>query len=203
MRRAAYQLFMKQGYTATTYKQIAEAIGKERTTVQGFFPQKVLLATDFLNDLAIGCETFARERGLLAAEPVSSLLSIGQLYFAFLLKDSGMRRFTFDIISDRAITGESLSRNQSWVDAFLAEEAVDVAQSMRSFVLAMGGGYDLLYQAMKSGIAIDGCELTRMIVTAFLANVDGMAPLDAESGVRLDATTLREGTDFLLAWMLR
>ena len=176
--RAAFRLFMEQGYTATTYADIAAAIGKERTTVQGFFPKKELLAMDFENGVVLGNEQFARDEGLLQGEPVADFYVIGQLNISFHVKDKGMRRFTRDVLSDRALTMRTLAFNEEWVERFMGAAADDRLELMANYAIAQGGGNELLFMRLAEGDTVDVFSLVSKIITAFTA-LEGIPAMPA------------------------
>lgn len=206
VRRASFRLFMEQGYTKTTYRSIAEACGRERSTVQSLFPEKSLLATDLLNRLVYGCQKFSEENGLASDNPISSLKVIGRLYFGFLLS-SVMRRFTVDVAADRSITSSSLLFNEDWVREFLSIEGADLDRCMNSFVLAMGGGYEIVYQDLKALVSVSVPDMVDMIIKSFVAN-SGVASLEraqkaAEKTPEIDDKLLDESVGYLRDWVLQ
>lgn len=205
VRRAAFELFMEQGYTKTTYREIGQACGRERSTVQSLFPEKSLLATDLLNRLIYGCQEFSERNGLVTDNPIGALRVIGRLYFGFLLSPI-MRKFTVDVATDRSITSSSLLFNEDWVKEFLSIGDTDLDRCMVSFVLAMGGGYEVAYQNLKALITVSVPDLVDFVVNSFVANC-GIADLaraqrEAERMPEIDAGLMDASVEFLREWVV-
>ena len=169
IQRAATELFLKQGYDATSYADIAKATGRKRATVQSLFPKKSQLATNLINKLVYACQSYAADKGLAGSSPLDELYIIGQLYFSFLLSTARTRTFTFDVISDREATSNSLLFNEDWVRDFLQVSNAEAERCMDAFVLAMGGGYEIVYQRLTAGAPINVASLVDYIITSFLS----------------------------------
>lgn len=199
IRRAAFELFMQQGYAATTYADIAAAVNRERTSVQGFFPKKELLAIDFMNSIVHGNEQFARDEGLLTGDPTADFYVIGQLNISFHVKDRGMRLFTQDALGDRSLMLGTLTYNEEWVERFMDVPGAKRTEVMENYMVAQGGGNELLYKLLASGASVDVHALVGKIIVAFNSLMD--IPLgDAPDALADDVVERSNG--FLVGYLL-
>lgn len=200
IQQAATKLFLEKGYAATSYTDLAKATGRKRATVQSLFPKKSELATNLINRLVYGCQAYADERGLANGSPLDELYVIGQLYFSALLATPRMRVFTLDVISDREVSSNSLLFNEDWVREFLDVSEAEAERCMDAFVLAMGGGYEVVYQRLTSGEPVDIAALVQLIIEAFVSccGIERLQETGAgEAPEPLDAETLADAREWL------
>lgn len=115
-----------------------------------------------------------------------------------------MRTFTLDVISDRAVTSSSLLFNEEWVQTFLNVEESHLTQCMNSFTLAMGGGYEIVYQHLSTGRSVDIPALVWIIVKSFVSCCDVEIATDSELTANpvLSAKVLEESNSFQRKWIL-
>lgn len=203
IQKVAAELFLKQGYAATSYADIAKATKRPRATVQSLFPKKSQLATNMINKLVYGCQRYAEENNLIHGSPVDDLHTIGQLYFAFLLSDDRIRTFTFDVISDREATSHSLLFNEGWVKEFLGVDEDECTRCMDGFVLAMGGSYEVIYQRLIANEPIDIPDLVSNTTAAFIAccGIEKLQANGPNAPLRLDDATLSDSRRYLRSFI--
>ncbi|MGN0446646.1 MAG: TetR/AcrR family transcriptional regulator [Acutalibacteraceae bacterium] len=169
IKHTAWNLFRRKGYRGTSYADVAAACGLERTNVQIYFPHKKLLLEDLLKQLLDVSAQYAKEAGLLEESFSGNLLVIGQLYYAFLLQDDGMCRFTQDLLSSRELTEGMIEDNLSWAAAYYRNFPQNAAESlMEDITLVMGGVYELLYRSLDRGNRPTPWAIQSRTIHAFL-----------------------------------
>lgn len=149
--RSAYGLFLERGYEATTYQAIADRCGIKRALVQHYFPTKADLAIAFFDAVLDETVEALRAGGMESGDRLRDTFLVGQVFFAFFLRDESGRRLILDILASRALTEEVLAFNYRWGMDFLGvpreartEEQVD------DIVSAMGGFYEYLYRRLSA-----------------------------------------------------
>ncbi len=203
VRNAAFTLFYQKGYIATSYSDIAAAIGKERAVVQSFYPKKKVLVERLLYILARGCLAYAEQEKLLTEDPANNLLAAGQLYFGYLFRDQNAIRFTKEILEDRNTTVQSLTFNEEWLETFIGETEVHKKKYLDAFFFCMGGGYKLLFQSVNDGSfsTDDILPINKMIVQSF-AVISGLFAWPDESELVVVTPELhRSANAFLTEWI--
>lgn len=149
VRQAAYRSLLANGYQATSFQVVGDAVGKTRAHVQYHFPKKTAFATSFLGEVMEAIDVLLRARGLsLNEDPLAYLYVMAQVFYHFLLDSEPCRRFTAEFLSSREITAEVLSMETGWV--FAAGDFEEF--SAQDIVVATGGVYELLYQELNAGI---------------------------------------------------
>jgi hypothetical protein len=78
---------------------------------------------------------------------------------------------------------------------------------MNSFVLAMGGGYEIVYQDLKALVSVSVPDMVDMVIKSFVAN-SGVASLEraqkaAEKTPEIDDKLLDESVGYLREWVLQ
>lgn len=170
--QAAFNLFAIKGYKKTTYLDIAKAIGKDRAIVQHYYPKKELFIVDFLNKLMLSTEEYIHLNSLKAKNDYATLYVVGQIYFAFLLMNDGIKEFTFDIISDRRNTVNSLLFNLDWVFTFLHVDQQFKHDVSDNFFMTMGGAYELIYKYILDKEEIYLPRFLERIIISFVAGLN-------------------------------
>jgi AcrR family transcriptional regulator len=84
----ARTLFATQGYAATTPAQIAEAAGLSEAVFFRYYPAKVDLFRDLLDDLLAGTLSVWRDETEELADPQARLLALGERYVASVRADA-------------------------------------------------------------------------------------------------------------------
>lgn len=165
---AARQLFLEKGFAATSYRDIAEVIGKEKTHVQKHFPKKSLFVERFFEDLLNVTDTFYRTRGFSDEDYFQNLYRIGVIQFAFLLSSPSMERFTFDILSDRSLTESLIQEDMRWAAGYLSGFSLEEQEDFKDCVaVVMGGVYEKVYQHLLDGRPTDPQELMTQAIRLF------------------------------------
>jgi len=175
MERAARKLFWKHGFSATSYADIAAAVGKEKSNVQKHFPKKSLFVEHFFEDLLDSVDEFYAARDLRDPDYFVNLYRIGVIHFAFLTETPEMRRFTMDILSDRALTEVLIHADMKWASTYLTVFSLEESTDFQDKVaLVMGGVYELVYQMLADGRTVDVLALHQqaMRMFAFVLNLD-------------------------------
>lgn len=167
--KTAFRLFIQKGYNKTTYQNIADASGNERTIVQLYFPKKELLIIEFLNRLL----SLSIEYIDLCFPPMENrfvkLYQIGQIYFAFLIQHPHL---TLEVFADRTITEKILFLNEDWAYTFLNTEASCKSENLtEDIVMSMGGAYELIYRNITKGETTNIPRLLRKVVVSFMSSL--------------------------------
>lgn len=169
---AAHELFLEKGYDNTSYQDIAESCGQKRNLVQYYFPYKTMLAVSFFEKLIGGVVDFVEDEQLACDNPYATMLRIGYLHFAFLLKDEKTRSFTEDVLRSRELTDSMLLFDFDWGMEFLAIDLTDAKDHMQQEIIyAMGGFYELLYASLKNGNEMNVESYLRRVVIAIAEGV--------------------------------
>ncbi len=167
-------LFLTKGYAKTSYADIAEACGLEKTNVQKHFAHKDLFIDHFFEDLLDYADEFIASRGLLPNDYYQALYVVGQIHFAFLLSTPELRRLTLDIVSDRKLSEAMISQDVAWATQYLDGFSLEEQESFADNVaVVMGGMYELLYRKLSSGSEIDPetFQLLAMNLFAFIQGI--------------------------------
>jgi len=109
----AHRLFLRDGYHATSYQHIAEAIGRERTIVQHHFPKKHDLVIGLIARLLAELEALIETRGLSTRDPARYRYVLAQFYLAFFAQEQ-IRPFALDVFSSRQLTDHLLAQDVAW-----------------------------------------------------------------------------------------
>lgn len=149
IRKAAYVMLMQEGLAATSFTAIARESGETRSLVHYYYPKKDQLIIGFLSDAL----DIIAERGasfIVEGDSKGNLVRNGQLYFAFLLKDEGMRRFTSEMLANRNITQALIQINANW-----SFPQIEIPEEMRkraiaAHVVANGGTFELLHERLET-----------------------------------------------------
>lgn len=162
--KTARRLFVKKGFAGTSYQQIADAMGTEKSNIQRHFPKKEIFVDHLFQDLLDAAAKFY--------DPVEenyfrSLYQIGVIYFAFLLSPQ-MRQFTTDVLSERALTEVIIQKDMQWAAEYLSGFELEEQPGFRDDVaLVMGGVYELVYQHLVGGVETDPRDLMSRAIELF------------------------------------
>lgn len=185
---AAHRLFLDQGFERTSYQDIAVATGLERTLVQYYFPKKEGLVISLM-DRALR----AAERAAAPHSPPEGvfvqLYLVAQVYFGLLL-DPRTRALALDVVSSRRMTDEIILFDEGWLRERLDDEVDNWSQFTDDMTMAVGGAYELCYQALANDRELDSRDLSLRLLVAFMASA-GIGSADA--GATLSASRLDDG----------
>jgi AcrR family transcriptional regulator len=183
--RAAYRVFLRKGYTAASYSDIAAEAGIDRSLVQHYAPRKQPLITSFMDRALTLAEEQVHRTGAGSGGEFVTLYRTGQVYFSFLLHDSRMRDLTLDVASHRDITSAVVFLSQEWAFAHLRPEHGAEADVADDFAMAVGGAYEVLYRHLRAGTQIDVPRLTERVLSGYLGAIGiaagRFAPLRADA----------------------
>lgn len=164
----ARRLFLEKGFAKTSYQDIADACGVQKTNVQKHFPHKDLFIDHFFQDLLDSSDEFFATRGELPDDYYQALYVVGQIHFAFLLSTPELRRLTLDIVSDRKLTEAMISLDVKWATAYLTGFSLEEQQEFADNVsVVMGGMYELLYRKMSTGTPLDPQSFQKLAMDLF------------------------------------
>lgn len=150
IRKTAFLLFRKLGYKATSYSMIAEESGQGRPLVQYYYPKKEEIAIEFIEEALKTIIQTVQFDSALSDTPELQTLHTGQLYYSFLLWDEDMRRFTKEVLENRAISSHLVEVNADRSLPHLVTEQ-DVEPVRAISIKATGGVYELLYLQLQKG----------------------------------------------------
>lgn len=171
--KAARKLFAEKGFAGTSYQQIAEAMGTEKSNIQRHFPKKEIFVDHLFQDLL---DAIAKYLGQTEENYFRSLYPIGVIYFAFLLSPR-MRKFTTDVLSDRAMTEVIIQKDMEWAAQYLSGFSLEEAAGFRDDVaIVMGGTYELVYQHLVSGADTDPRNLMARAIQLFAYTLNQPTP---------------------------
>ncbi len=181
--QTARKLFRQKGFAGTSYQQIAEEMGIEKTNVQRHFPRKELFVEHFFQDLLDAIARYYKEKNLAEKEYFRNLYQIGTIYFAFLLSPN-MQKFTTDVLSDRKLTEVMIQKDMQWAAAYLSAFSLKEPSDFRDDVaLVMGGTYELLYQHLTGNVETDPQKLMAQAILLFAYTLQAPTPNLAELSV--------------------
>jgi AcrR family transcriptional regulator len=160
---AAYRLFLTNGYAATSYRDIAEAVGRDRALVQYHFPQKEALVVSCLRRLIDLIEHQIETHQLASRDPVLYRTVLAEIYFSFLMQPS-IRTFTLDVLSSRAITHDVLVMESTWNLDFLGVAPAERQAAFDQAIIAVGGAYELMYRYLITGDELDIRQLAAQTI---------------------------------------
>ena len=164
----ARKLFLAKGFAKTSYQDIADACGVQKTNVQKHFPHKDLFIDHFFQDLLDFSDEFFATRKKLPDDYYQALYFVGQVHFAFLLSTPELQRLTLDIVSDRKLTEAMISLDVKWASAYLTGFSLEEEQTFADNVsVVMGGMYELLYRKMSAGTMVDPESFQQLAMNLF------------------------------------
>ncbi len=174
--QTARKLFRQKGFAGTSYQQIAEEMGIEKTNVQRHFPKKEIFVEHFFQDLLDAIAQYYKVKDRVETEYFRSLYQIGTIYFSFLLLPD-MQKFTTDVLSDRKLTEVMIQKDMQWAAAYLSAFSLKEPSDFQSDVaLVMGGIYELLYQHLQGNVTTDPQALMTQAILLFAYTLQAPAP---------------------------
>ncbi len=177
IKHAAFALFRVNGFAKTSYSAIARRSGCGRPLVQYHFPKKDDLLVEFISDVMTEIDLeLSSELRVSPNNPQRTLL-FGQIYYATLLLDEGMRTLALDMLGNRDITTRIIRANAEATVPAESDEAQH-ALTLRASALATGATYELLYTALKDGATVSAVELSAINVALYEAILED-APYSA------------------------
>ena len=191
IRAAAWKLFATEGYEATSYTAVAEAVGISRNLVQYHFPKKDLLAAELFDDvLSRTCQALDLDDDDLRNN-LEGVYAVGAVYFTYLESEGGLRLFLSDVLKSRALTRDVCAFNAPWILGHVADaqgtyEYDGDAKAVRTLVGHLGGFYELLFYELERGGSLDAGEALSPVMKALatalgypMAQVYALTPRNA------------------------
>ena len=169
----ARQLSLEGGYQKTTYQQIADALGTQKSNIQKHFPKKSLFISDFFEDLLNAANGWLEERGPADDGYFEHLFRIGTLQFALMLSGPELQRFTQDILSSREVTEVIIQEDISWAGRYSSVFALALSPRIQdSVTYDMGGVYEQVYQRLLRKDPPNPQQLMEHAVRMFAYSMD-------------------------------
>lgn len=171
IRTAAWRLFATDGYEATSYTAIAEAVGISRNLVQYHFPKKDVLAAElFENCLSRTCQVLGLTDDDLRNN-LEAIYAVGSVYFTYLESEEGLGAFLLDVLKSRELTHAACAFNARWILGHVADAQGSLTfdeggKTVRTLVGHMGGFYELLYFELERGSTLDAAEALSPVMKA-------------------------------------
>lgn len=154
--RAAFSLFMRKGFSQTSYTDIANESGYGRPLIQYYYPKKTNFISDFLHQLFRLTAQYTEKELYLDQSKISSIIINTQIYYSFLLKDKEARNLTQEMLNQRTVTNEVIGiSSKAACEALGLTNAEDINRFRESFLVATGGTYDMLYSKLYKDEKID------------------------------------------------
>jgi AcrR family transcriptional regulator len=152
---AIWQLFLTQGYTHTSYANIAAQTQLTRTLIQHYYPHKVLMLRPV--QLRVGTAVFKQVEKMYPElnEPLARYYLIRQLYFGVFLDNRQLNQLYLDILENRKLTEASLNSDLSWSMTFLNQQHELTDDDRFQLISSIGGFYQLIYYALTTGKQFD------------------------------------------------
>lgn len=180
MESTARRLFLEKGYAKTSYQDIADACGVQKTNVQKHFAHKDLFIDHFFEDLLDWSDEFFAARGMRPDDYYQALYLVGQIHFAFLLSTPELQRLTLDIVSDRKLTETMINQDVRWATKYLEGFSLEEQQAFADNVaVVMGGMYELLYRKLSADTALDVQAFQALAMNLFTF-IQGIPASEAE-----------------------
>lgn len=164
-------LFRQKGYKKTSYTDIAEACGLEKTNIQIHFPRKELFIYHFMEDILNASDEYFASANLKTDNFLGNFYLVGQVFYAFLLSEPGLQTLTRDILSDRKLTEGLIQTELNWADAYIRNYSSKSYTDDIAFV--MGGVYELLYRHLTAGEVPDPKDIQYKTMNVFMM-LEGM-----------------------------
>lgn len=112
--RAAWGLFLQDGYVRTSYSAIAKACGLSRDLVHHYFPHKEELAASLKEAVLPASIAAVNGAGLAPGGGFPFMYAVGCVAFEFFASTEGTRRFLMDLLCDRELTERAAVFNARW-----------------------------------------------------------------------------------------
>ena len=167
IRRCAYALMYEQGYSTTSYTDIAMRSGLGRPLVQRYFPKKEQFILDLIQDVSAICKRLLEEHESIQLPIVIRRLHLTQLYLSVLLCNQRAVSLTCDVLSDRKVTARIIDLHHRSAYAIFPNE--DQAFLREASVRSMGGTYELMMDKHLRNENISPDNLAAQTMAAFLS----------------------------------
>lgn len=155
---AAWELFGRKGYNATSYSDIAKLSGIPRANVQTYFPKKGYIAARILEVLRNESVRAAKDNFPNMPTLFEQHCLHGQIYIQTIMGDERLRRFFCDLLEDRKLMNELIETDYMWSAGFV-KSAFDGAtvpeENLQDIQVDMGGLYELMYHCIKAETNFD------------------------------------------------
>lgn len=201
IQRAAWQLFLSEGYERTTYAAIADACGISRDLAHHYFPRKEQLAVALKRAVLDEAERAVCEANLPIRNEFQLMYAVGCVGFDFLMATAGSRRFLMDALADRELTEQAIAFNAEWaLEQIRPVDGERGAKAERAVIMQLNGFAGLMYHCLRMDEPFNVEEEFREVMEAVaraagsLAALDGF-PQDASSfGAEAQALAARLGS---------
>lgn len=167
--KSTENLFVKNGYNAVTYSQIAKEVGISKSLLQYYFPKKTLLLEQIM---------YANFNQWIASIPVedtyAKLATFLMMFFKFISQNPQIHKFIIEIIENNELFDIFINYFQKWLTD---QNLLSGNQSkIRSALLfALSGGLQLY--RFKDNLKLPVDNITSTIMTSFLSMLDVPAEL--------------------------
>lgn len=191
--RAAYSLFLNEGYQETSYSKIANLSGIGRPLVQYYFPKKEELALSFIDRLMETANRLLVDSGQASNLPEVFLGQFGQIYYSFMLRNSQTKRLMLDFLRDRELSSRTIDSNIRYSLSFLDGGEELGSSLIEASIKATGGVYELLYCLLKEDLPVDAISIAQQTTAALLVFSTDATYAEATSRLQeeaLDAATI-------------
>lgn len=192
--RSAWYLFATQGYSGTSYDDIAKESKTNRPLVQHYFPRKELLILGGITTLREEAAKQAEEYATPNIDRFGRFYILGQIYVAALVANKEIEVFLLDILDSRSLTNTIIGFDFEW-SLGKAIQKLESIENHKDFfdttIVNMGGFYELLYACVKDGREFDIAKRLRPVILDLMIEFG----IDEEASNRvLDLSTLDTST---------
>ena len=181
--RAAWRLFVKQGYTKTSYDHVAKESGINKPLVQHYFPKKELLIFGGITNLrTVAAHKASRLVGEGNSNSSKRFYVLGQIYIAALTSNNQVKKFLLDILESRSLTSDVIAFDFDWSLSEVSPEQ-DKLLHRESFLdtntANMGAFYELLFYKLRNDQPYVLSDLIKPAVLSLMEEL-GWNPQDAK-----------------------
>lgn len=204
IRRNAFSLLMEQGYAKTSYANIAQRSGCNRSLVQYYYPKKSQILIDFVERLIECSYDFMMLRHAESGNCFLDFFVTGQIHFYVLLKNPPLEPLTRDIVANRETSSAIIALLADWQHHHSGVEGIDSNVMLDSITFAMGGAYEYVYRCLADDQEIDVGALLSRTIRAYIVGLEvDPASFDADkNSFRLDAGFLTQANEYVLEHLL-
>ena len=176
IRDVAFNVFSSKGFENSSFSDIAKEASVSKSLVQYYFPKKEQFISDFIDKSLSAARDIVREDLDITYEhELGELYAIGYCQFYFAMYNDRMNSLRLDIIRDRGNTEMVVKHAIDWLisntNAIQVEEPEEIEKVKKTFVFAIGGAFDYLYDCMLYGVPFDEAfmsDATMMLLNPFL-----------------------------------
>lgn len=170
--RAAWGLFLQDGYVRTSYSAIAKACGLSRDLVHHYFPHKEELAASLKEAVLPASIAAVNGAGLAPGGGFPFMYAVGCVAFEFFASTEGTRRFLMDLLCDRELTERAAVFNARWALGQVGEGEKAVTEDERarraverSVIRSINGFSGLFYHCLRNDEPFDVEAETRVLIS--------------------------------------